>query len=75
LAIWALTSVIFFGVAAVSGVGGPTWFMNLATNAVNWLIVCVLGAGGIGAMLGGVAGKRSVHHDVTTEEPSGRVAA
>lgn len=75
LASWGFASALFIGVGAIAGINIRSWLVSGAPDAVNWIVVAVLGVGAVAAVVGGLPGKHTARQELATEEPSGRVAA
>lgn len=65
---WALSSAIFVAVATIASIGTRILLAGLASNAANWLAVCIVGVGAVVAAASGYVAKRSVRVAPTTEE-------
>ncbi|MFL5813945.1 MAG: hypothetical protein ACJ763_10245 [Bdellovibrionia bacterium] len=50
---WALATVVFVGIAAISSIGMRILLAGLASNAANWLAVCIVGIGAVASAVSG----------------------
>jgi hypothetical protein len=73
---WGLASAIIAIGGSIASIGFRALLVGFASNSANWLSVCVIGLGAVGAAAGGVLGKYSKHEfGVRTEGVTTRRAA
>jgi hypothetical protein len=71
---WALATVVFVGIAAISSIGMRILLAGLASNAANWLAVCIVGFGAVASAASGYVANVSTRAMGPSERVTERVA-
>jgi hypothetical protein len=72
---WALATVVFVGIAAVSSIGMRILLAGLASDAANWLAVCIVGIGAVASAVSGYMASASTRMMGPSERATGQRVA